>query len=64
MTIFIDSSLTIGMAATEPRQKKAYMPPTLTLFGQVATLTQSGSACGDNDSASCTTPAGNMGPMP
>jgi hypothetical protein len=46
-----------------PRRKNAYKTPTLVMFGQVAALTQSASACNDNDSAGCSIPPSNMGPM-
>jgi hypothetical protein len=43
--------------------KRAYSPPTLVLFGQVATLTQSGSGCNSGDNSSCSPGVSNMGVM-
>lgn len=41
--------------------RRPYAPPTLTVFGQVAALTQSASNCTDDNSI-CQPPAINMGP--
>lgn len=41
--------------------RRPYVAPTLTLFGQVAALTQSASLCTD-DNSTCQPPATNMGP--
>lgn len=41
--------------------RRPYAPPTLTAFGQVASLTQSASNCTD-DNAICQPPSTNMGP--
>ena len=41
--------------------KRPYTAPKLLVFGQVAALTCGASTCGDNDSASCTPGATNMG---
>jgi Chaperone of endosialidase len=46
---------------SEPaRAKKAYTPPTLSLFGRVAALTQGGSVVCSNDGTVCSGGIGNM----
>lgn len=46
-----------------PATKKPYSAPVLTVFGDVAALTQSATGCNQSDSTGCTVQAGsNMGP--
>jgi hypothetical protein len=50
--------------ATEAAARKPYAAPTLTVFGDVAALTQSATGCNQSDSGGCTVQAGSsMGPM-
>lgn len=45
-------------------RKKPYAAPKLTVFGEVAALTQSATGCSQSDSSGCSALAGsNMGPM-
>lgn len=55
---------TIPADTAAKADRKPYTPPALTVFGNVAALTQSATGCASNDSAGCTvTPGSNMGPM-
>lgn len=44
-----------------PGQRNPYTPPTLVIFGRVATLTQASSGCDKSDNPGCTVVTGNMG---
>jgi aerobic-type carbon monoxide dehydrogenase small subunit (CoxS/CutS family) len=49
--------------ATDAAARKPYAAPTLTVFGDVATLTQSGTGCNQGDNGGCTVqPGSTMGP--
>jgi hypothetical protein len=44
--------------------KRVYQAPRLQVFGRISTLTQSASGCERADNAGCSSPPGNMGPIP
>ncbi len=55
-------ALSAPTGQTAAAAKKPYTTPVLTVFGDVATLTQSATGCNNNDSAGCTVaPGSNMG---
>ncbi|MBA2676000.1 tail fiber domain-containing protein [Ramlibacter sp.] len=62
MTDFEQAS-TGNPAGAQTPGKRAYTPPSLVLFGQVAALTQSATGCGMDDNVSCDV-GGGMGPKP